>query len=259
MVELSDEPQQVVFTLKGVGVRTNSQYLIKDINLKVQKHRVLTLMGASGAGKSTILKCLNRFHELAENLTVDGEILFHDRSIFDPKLDVDEHRRRVGMLFQQPVVFPKDIFQNVIFGAKRLRNLSKLDQQSCVERCLREVHLWNEVKDRLHQAAFTLSVGQQQRLCLARTLAVEPEVILMDEPTSALDEKTTHAIHDLILELKAQRTIVLVSHDRQQALRVSDDLAWVESKDGCGRLGFSGRREDFAAYEASVEASQVEH
>ncbi len=196
--------------------------LFSPISVAIPTHRVFGIVGPSGAGKSTFLKCLNRLIDLTPNLRVQGEVLWHGRSIYAPDVDVDALRARIGMIFQQPVVFPKSVLENVIFGVRHLRKVSKAEKQSISEAALREAALWNEVKDRLHEPALGLSVGQQQRLCLARTLALDPEVILMDEPTSALDPKSSTAIEELMLRLKERRTIVLVTHNMAQADRVCD-------------------------------------
>jgi phosphate transport system ATP-binding protein len=183
-----------------------------------------------------LLKCLNRLIELTPNLRVRGEVLFHGRAIRASGVDVDELRARVGIIFQQPVVFPRSIYQNVIFGARHLGRVPRRQWPELAERSLQEASLWAEVKDRLHESALRLSVGQQQRLCLARALAVDPEVILMDEPTSALDPKSTEAIEELILRLKERRTIVLVTHNIAQARRVADWLGCLCLRDGAGEL-----------------------
>lgn len=219
---------------RNLSVFAGAKLLLRGVNLDIQPRQVLGIIGPSGAGKSTLLRCLNRMIDLTPNLRVEGDVQFHGQSLRAPGTDVDALRARIGMLFQQPVVFPRSIYQNVIFGVRHLGQLSRHDWPDTAERALREAALWNEVKDRLHEPALRLSVGQQQRLCLARTLAVNPEVILMDEPTSALDPKSTEAIEELILQFKAQRTVVLVTHNLAQARRVTDWLACLCVRDGAG-------------------------
>ena len=222
--------------VRGLAVRAGTRWLLRNVNLAVPPHQVFGLMGPSGAGKSTLLRCLNRLVDLTPDLKISGEVLFHGRSIHAPGMDVDTLRARIGMLFQQPVVFPKSIFQNVVFGTRHLGRVPRRHWPEVAERALREAALWDEVKDRLHEPALRLSVGQQQRLCLARTLAVDPEVILMDEPTSALDPRSTEAIEALILGLRETRTIVLVTHSLGQARRIADYLACVAVRGGAGEI-----------------------
>ena len=222
--------------VRDLNVRTSDRLLLRNVNLQLTSGQVLGIIGPSGAGKSTLLRAMNRLTDLIPGLQVTGEVRLHGASINAPGVDVNAIRARIGMLFQQPVVFPASIAENVIFGAKRLRRLSQSEQRSLVEESLREAALWGEVCDRLNAPAQSLSVGQQQRLCLARTLAVKPEVILMDEPTSALDPKSTQAIEDLILRLKERHTIVLVTHNVAQARRVTDWLACVCVRDDAGEV-----------------------
>jgi phosphate transport system ATP-binding protein len=223
-----------VLSARRLSVRAPERVVLRQVHLDIRPRQVFGIIGPSGAGKSTLLRCLNRLIDLTPTPRVEGEVLFHGQSIRAPGTDVDALRARIGMLFQQPVVFPKSIYQNVVFGVRHLGQVNKAAWPAAAEQALREAALWNEVKDRLHEPALRLSVGQQQRLCLARTLAVNPEVILMDEPTSALDPKSTEAIEDLILQLKAHRTIVLVTHDLAQARRVTDWLACLCVRDGAG-------------------------
>ncbi|MGH8512402.1 MAG: phosphate ABC transporter ATP-binding protein [Gammaproteobacteria bacterium] len=224
------------FEARGLSVQAGTRCLLRNVNLAISPHQVFGLMGPSGAGKSTLLRCLNRLIDLTPTLRVSGEVLFHGHSIRAPGVDVDALHARIGMLFQQPVVFPKSIFQNIIFGIRHLGRVPRRLWSEVAERALREAVLWDEVKDRLHEPALRLSVGQQQRLCLARTLAVDPEVILLDEPTSALDARSTEAIEALILKLRETRTIVLVTHNLGQARRVADYLACVAVRGGAGEI-----------------------
>lgn len=206
-----------VIEISRLQVHAGSRQILRNVALKIPERSAFALVGPSGAGKSTLLRCINRLVELTPGLRVSGDVLLHGRSVHAREVDVDHLRARIGMLFQQPVVFPKSIYQNVLFGTRHHGKVPRRDWPEVVEKALIEASLWNEVKDRLHEPALRLSVGQQQRLCLARALAVNPEVILMDEPTSALDPRSTEAIEELILRLKAHRTLVLVTHNLDQA------------------------------------------
>jgi phosphate transport system ATP-binding protein len=225
-----------ILRVADLAVHAGDRALIRGVNFAVAPGQVFGLIGPSGAGKSTLLRALNRLTDLIPGLRVSGEVALHGRSIFAPGTDVNALRAKVGLLPQQPVVFPVSVEENVIFGAKRVRKLSRSERTELVEAALTEAALWAEVKDRLRAPASSLSVGQQQRLCLARTLAVEPDVILMDEPTSALDPRSTQAIEDLIVRLKARRTIVLVTHNVAQARRVTDWIACICMRGGCGEI-----------------------
>lgn len=225
-----------ILQAQGLTVSAGPRSLVKDAAFTVPTNRVLGFIGPSGAGKSTLLKALNRLIELTPNLRVQGQVLFHGRPIYGPGTNPDALRARIGILFQQPVVFPKSIYQNVIFGVKHLGEIPRRALPETAERALREAALWDEVKDRLKQPALRLSVGQQQRLCLARALASNPEVILMDEPTSALDPRSTEAIEELMLRLKSHHTLVVVTHNLRQALKVTDELAFVGVRDGSGQV-----------------------
>jgi phosphate transport system ATP-binding protein len=199
---------------------------LQDITLEFKEHKVTALIGPSGCGKSTLLRCLNRMNDLIPYSRVDGQVLLDNRNIYDPDVDVVTLRRRVGMVFQKPNPFPKTIFENIAYGLRvnGIKDKSYIAEQ--VEHSLRQAVLWDEVKDRLHDSALSLSGGQQQRLCIARALAVEPEVLLMDEPCSALDPIATQKIEDLIDLLKESYTIIIVTHNMQQAARVSDITAF---------------------------------
>ncbi|TLD70568.1 ATP-binding cassette domain-containing protein [Phragmitibacter flavus] len=221
--------------VRELGVRAGARELLRGVSFEVVRHEVFGIIGPSGGGKSTLLRAMNRLTDLT-GLKVTGDVVLHGSSIFASGTDVDALRARVGMLFQQPVIFPTSIRENVLFGAKRLRRMSRADEEACVERSLREASLWEEVKDRLKAPAMKLSVGQQQRLCLARTLATEPEVILMDEPTSALDPRSTEAIEGLVRRLRETHTIVLVTHNLRQARELADRVAFVGVRDGVGQL-----------------------
>lgn len=199
---------------------------LKNINISMEKNKVTALIGPSGCGKSTFLRILNRMNDLIDKTRVEGQVLLDGKDIFEKSVEVEELRKRVGMVFQKPNPFPKSIYENIVYGPKKhgIKNKERLDE--IVESSLKGAALWEEVKDRLHKSAWDLSGGQQQRLCIARAIAMEPEVILMDEPTSALDPIATSKIEDLIEELKKNYTIVIVTHSMQQAARISDKTAF---------------------------------
>jgi phosphate transport system ATP-binding protein len=201
-------------------------HALKDITLSFPARKVTALIGPSGCGKSTLLRCINRMNDLIPGTRVEGELIYAGMNIFDPAIDVVTLRRHIGMVFQKPNPFPKTIFENIAYGL-RVNGVRDRDFISGrVEKSLRRAALWEEVKDRLHESALGLSGGQQQRLCIARALAVEPEVLLMDEPASALDPIATQKIEELIHELKSAYTIIIVTHNMQQAARVSDITAF---------------------------------
>jgi phosphate transport system ATP-binding protein len=195
---------------------------LRSITMQVPKHRVTAYIGPSGCGKSTLLRCLNRMNDLVDGVRIEGTIRIGGTDIHDPALDVTELRKRVGMVFQKSNPFPKSVFENVAYGPRILGVRNRDDLAGIIERSLRAAALWDEVHDRLHDSALGLSGGQQQRLCIARAIAVEPDVLLMDEPCSALDPIATARIEELMLELKNSYTIVIVTHNMQQAARVSD-------------------------------------
>jgi len=195
---------------------------LRDVSMSIPKQRVTAYIGPSGCGKTTLLRCLNRLNDLVEGVRVTGTVRIGGTDIYDPALDVTELRKRVGMVFQKSNPFPKSIFENVAYGPRILGVRNRNDLEGIVERSLRAAALWDEVQDRLGDSALGLSGGQQQRLCIARAIAVEPDVLLMDEPCSALDPIATAKIEELMLELKTSYTIVIVTHNMQQAARVSD-------------------------------------
>jgi len=199
---------------------------IRDISLTVKANTVLALIGPSGCGKSTFLRCINRMNDIIPDTRADGDIIIDGKSIFDQAYNVTSLRRRVGMVFQKSNPFPKSIYDNIAYGLKIKGIKDKYDIDSIVEKSLKSTALWDEVKDRLNESALGLSGGQQQRLCIARTIAVEPEIILMDEPASALDPISTQKIEELIQDLKKKYTIIIVTHNMQQAARVSDETAF---------------------------------
>jgi phosphate ABC transporter ATP-binding protein, PhoT family (TC 3.A.1.7.1) len=205
--------------VKNLNFYYGSNQALKNINMPIYDRKVTALIGPSGCGKTTLLRCFNRMHDLYPNNRYEGDILLDGESIFD--MDVIDLRSKVGMVFQKPTPFPMSIFDNVAFGL-RLKGIKGTELKDRVEKALKDAALWDEVKDRLKDSAFSLSGGQQQRLCIARAIAVEPEVLLFDEPTSALDPISTAKIEELIVELKKKITIVIVTHNMQQAARISD-------------------------------------
>lgn len=212
----------------GLNVYYGNFRAVKDINLQVNARKITALIGPSGCGKSTVLRAFNRMNDLIPSAHADGEILFHGKNIYDRDVDPVEVRRRIGMVFQKPNPFPKSIYENVAWGAK-INGFkgSKSDLDELVEGSLKSAAIWDEVKDKLDQSGLSLSGGQQQRLCIARTIAVKPEIILMDEPASALDPISTLRIEELIQQLKELYTIVIVTHNMQQASRASDYTAFL--------------------------------
>lgn len=220
----SDEVGDAVFVATGMNISYSGNLAVRDVNLRVPRGEITALIGPSGCGKSTILRSFNRMNDLIDGATVEGSILYHDEDIYGPKVDPAEVRRRIGMVFQKPNPFAMTIYDNVAFGP-RIHGMKK-DLDDRVEKALRGAALWDEVKDKLTQPGQALSGGQQQRLCIARAIALEPDVILMDEPCSALDPISTLAIEDLMRELAGDYSIVIVTHNMQQAARVSDWTAF---------------------------------
>jgi len=210
---------------RGLSVHYGDTAAVRDISLTIPKNRIVAFIGPSGCGKSTLLRCFNRMNDLIPAARVSGEVLFRGQNLYAERVDPVEVRRQIGMVFQKPNPFPKSIFENVAFGLRI--NGFKDDLAERVEQSLRAAALWDEVKDRLDDNALGLSGGQQQRLCIARALAVEPEILLMDEPASALDPMATSRIEDLIGDLKRHYTIIIVTHNMQQAARVSDQTAFL--------------------------------
>jgi phosphate transport system ATP-binding protein len=216
-------PTEPIFEVRDLGVRYGDTPAIRKISLDIGRKRITALIGPSGCGKSTMIRCFNRMNDLIPKAHVDGSVIYHGQDLYGGGVDPVEVRKVIGMVFQKPNPFPKSIFDNVAFGPRVIGMKGNMD--GIVERALRNAALWDEVKDRLKDNAYQLSGGQQQRLCIARCLAVEPDVILMDEPCSALDPIATARIEDLMLELKDSYSIVIVTHNMQQAARVSDMTA----------------------------------
>ena len=218
------ELRNVVFDVDELGVSYGSKKALEDVSLEIYRNFVTAFIGPSGCGKSTFIRCFNRMNDLIPTAEVEGRILYHDEDLYGSHVDPVEVRKRIGMVFQKPNPFPKSIYDNVAFGPRVLGMTDRLEER--VEKALHQAALWDEVKDRLKDGALSLSGGQQQRLCIARCLAVEPEVILMDEPASALDPIATTRIEDLMHELKREYTIIVVTHNMQQAARIADMTAF---------------------------------
>lgn len=218
--------KEKVFEIKDMNLSYGTFQALKNININLYKNDITALIGPSGCGKSTFLRSLNRMNDLVEECRIEGDILFDGKDIYGKEYDVIGLRKKVGMVFQKPNPFPKSIYENIVYGPKLHGQKKKGILDEIVERTLTEVGLWDEIKDRLNKSALGLSGGQQQRLCIARCLAVEPEVILMDEPTSALDPVATTKIENLVQELAATYTIVTVTHNMQQAGRISNRTAF---------------------------------
>ena len=215
-----------IITVQDLCLWYGSHQALKDINIDIPEKSITALIGPSGCGKSTFLKTLDRMNDLIPGVKITGLVEYGGQDIFAPSVDVNELRRRIGMVFQKPNPFPMSIYDNVAYGPRTHGITARAELDDIVERSLRDAAIWDEVKDRLKKSALGLSGGQQQRLCIARALAVEPEVLLMDEPTSALDPISTSKIEELALQLKEKYTIIIVTHNMQQALRISDDTAF---------------------------------
>jgi len=224
--EMTTVKKSIVYDTQNLNLWYGQDKALKDINLSIYENEVTAIIGPSGCGKSTYLKTLNRMVELVPTVRTEGKILYREQNIFDKSYPVEELRTHVGMVFQKPNVFPKSIWENVAYGPKIHGIKDKNTLNQIVEKSLKGAAIWDEVKDRLHENAYGLSGGQQQRLCIARCLAIEPDVILMDEPTSALDPISTLKVEELIHELKKEFSIIIVTHNMQQAARVSDKTAF---------------------------------
>lgn len=218
--------QSPILQVRDLNLFYGSKQALFDINMDLARGKVTALIGPSGCGKSTFLRCLNRMNDLVESAQIRGKVLYGDVDLYQQNIDVVQLRQRVGMIFQKSTPFNLSIYENIVYGPRFLGLKGKSDLDEMVESCLRRAALWDEVKDRLHTNAIGLSGGQQQRLCIARSLATSPEILLMDEPTSALDPISTSRIEDLIAELSGDLTVVIVTHNMQQAARVSDETAF---------------------------------
>jgi phosphate transport system ATP-binding protein len=238
------ETGRPIFDVRDVAVFYADHRAVTDITLKLRMNQITALIGPSGCGKSTFIRCLNRMNDLIPTARVDGQVIYHDQNLYDDKIDPVQVRKRIGMVFQKPNPFPKSIYDNIAFGPRVMG--MKGDMDEIVENALRRGALWDDVKDRLKANAFGLSGGQQQRLCIARALATEPDVLLMDEPCSALDPISTGRIEDLMLELKKSYSIVIVTHNLQQAARVSDMTAFFTVELDAGEKHRTGRVVEYA-------------
>lgn len=225
--QLSLQDENITLEVKDLDLYYGEKQALKNINLQIPKQRVSAFIGPSGCGKSTLLRCFNRMNDLVDGVRIDGKIELDGEDMYDRSVNVAELRRRVGMVFQKPNPFPKSIYENVAYGLRIQGKKKRRELDDVVENALRGAALWDEVKDRLHDSALGLSGGQQQRLVIARSIAIEPEVLLLDEPASALDPISTLKIEELIYELKDRYTIVIVTHNMQQAARVSDYTAFM--------------------------------
>jgi phosphate transport system ATP-binding protein len=223
---------EMIMESVGLQVHYGDFLAVRDVNLTIHKSEITALIGPSGCGKSTIIRCFNRMNDLIPSAKVGGNVFYKGIDLYGPEANSGEVRRRIGMVFQKPNPFPKSIYENVAFGPKVNGKPSKAETDEIVERSLKRAALWEEVKDRLKQSAFSLSGGQQQRLCIARALAVDPDVLLMDEPCSALDPIATARIEDLMAEIKTEYPIIIVTHNMQQAARVSDRTAFFNTEIG---------------------------
>ncbi|SQH76040.1 phosphate transporter subunit; ATP-binding component of ABC superfamily [Shewanella benthica] len=219
--------EETALEIRNLDLKYGDKQALFDVSMKIPEKKVTAFIGPSGCGKSTLLRCINRMNDLVDNCHISGEVLLHGQNIYDKKIDVAALRRNVGMVFQRPNPFPKSIYENVVYGLRLQGINNRRDLDDAAERSLRGAAIWDEVKDRLHDNAFGLSGGQQQRLVIARAIAIEPEVLLLDEPTSALDPISTLIIEELISELKSKYTVVIVTHNMQQAARVSDQTAFM--------------------------------
>ena len=220
--ELNMDKESIALEVPGLSLFYDTKQALHDVSIKIPRNRVTAFIGPSGCGKSTLLRCFNRMNDLVDSCRVDGEILLDGKDIYGKDVNVTELRRRVGMVFQKPNPFPKSIYENVAYGLRIQGVNNKRTLDEVVEWALKGAALWDEVKDRLNESALGMSGGQQQRLCIARSVATKPEILLLDEPTSALDPISTGAIEDLIEDLKNDYTIAIVTHNMQQAARVSD-------------------------------------
>ena len=220
------ESTEPVFRTSGLQVFYGDHRAVRDVDLTIREHEITAFIGPSGCGKSTVLRCFNRMNDLIDIARIEGTVQYHGVDLYDPQVNAVEVRRRIGMVFQKPNPFPKNIYDNVAYGPRLGGVKRRSDLDAIVEKSLRGAALWDEVKDRLKASALGLSGGQQQRLCIARAVAVDPDVVLMDEPCSALDPIATARIEDLMQELKREYTILIVTHNMQQAARVSDRTAF---------------------------------
>ena len=223
----SETERETLFSVEDLTVRYGKKPAVEDVTFDIYKNNITALIGPSGCGKSTLIRCFNRMNDLIPAASIEGHIRYHGQDLYDPAVDAVEVRKRIGMVFQAPNPFPKSIFENIAFGPRVLGTKKKSDLDDIVEEALTRAALWDDVKDRLDDNAYGMSGGQQQRLCIARSIATKPDVVLMDEPCSALDPISTGKIEDLMMELKKDYSIIVVTHNMQQAARVSDMTAFL--------------------------------
>ncbi len=223
----SETERETLFAVEDLTVRYGKKPAVEDVTFDIYKNNITALIGPSGCGKSTLIRCFNRMNDLIPAASIEGHIRYHGQDLYDPAVDAVEVRKRIGMVFQAPNPFPKSIFENIAFGPRVLGTKKKSDLDDIVEEALTRAALWDDVKDRLDDNAYGMSGGQQQRLCIARSIATKPDVVLMDEPCSALDPISTGKIEDLMMELKKDYSIIVVTHNMQQAARVSDMTAFL--------------------------------
>jgi phosphate transport system ATP-binding protein len=233
-----------IFDVRGVAVYYGDHRAVSDITVRLEKNQITALIGPSGCGKSTFIRCLNRMNDLIPTARVEGQVIYHDQDLYASNIDPVQVRKRIGMVFQKPNPFPKSIYDNIAFGPRVVG--MKGDMDEIVESALRRAALWDDVKDRMKTNAFGMSGGQQQRMCIARALATQPDVLLMDEPCSALDPISTGRIEDLMMELKKSYSIVIVTHNMQQAARVSDMTAFFTVDLDAGEKHRTGRVVEYA-------------
>lgn len=246
---------KIILQTKGLSVHARSQKIIENISISLHENEIFSIVGPSGSGKSTLLRVLNRLADIENRLQVTGEVTYLGKSIFSC-CSVHELRRQVGMVFQKPCIFPGSIARNILFGARHLGRLTKLDQETMIESVLHKAHLWSEVKDRLKQPASELSLGQKQRLAFARVLAVNPSVLLLDEPTSSLDPHSSRQIESALLEMKASKSILLVTHDLGQSRRISDRTAFLSVSGESGQIIEMGPTERLFSAAAEEETRE---
>ncbi len=230
-----------IINITDLNIWLNSSHILKDIYLSFKEKMVTGMIGPSGSGKTTLLRSINRLNDTTTGFKIKGSILFEGKDIYSPMIILHQLRQHIGMIFQKPCVFPRSIYENVIFGLKITKRKKKKRLKMIVEEKLRDANLWDEVKDRLPQSALGLSLGQQQRLCIARALAVEPTVILMDEPTSSLDPRSSLAIEELIFKLKEKYTVIIITHNLNQARKISDHVVFISD----GKIIEHGIKEEF--------------